>query len=243
MSLLDCPECGHVVSERASRCLHCGVRLGGRVRAGLVIALLGLAVAGFTLAWVLRGVPSPEDPEAVPQTAAREVRGAAPSPGGPEQEGEAGSAGEGDLPQAISVWETREGTIHLGDDPPPESHELGKVTAGDARALSAARADGASRAARHDLAELRRRIQDDTRSRPIADRAGLPTWGDRDIRTIVASGGTLDVATDWVTNPTMIRVARNLCRYVSAQGDTYDASTVVVRGRQSRILARCKVWD
>jgi hypothetical protein len=243
MSLLDRPECGHVVSERASRCLHCGVRLGGRARAGFVVALLVLAVAGFALAWVLRGAPAPEDPEAVPETTALDARRIAPSPDRPEPEGETAPAAEEEPPQAISVWETREGTIHLGDDPPPESHELGKVTAGDARALSAARADGASAAARHDLSELRRRIQDDTRSRPIADRAGLPTWGDRDIRAIVASGGTLDVATDWVTNPTMIRVARNLCRYVSAQGDTYDASTVVVRGRQSRILARCKVWD
>lgn len=242
MSLLDCPECGHVVSERAARCLHCGARLGGRVRAGLVAALLGIAVTGFALFWVLRTDPMRTTAEPEARTTAVDAVASAPARPEPAPVAESEEAAD-EPPQAIPVWETREGTIHLGDDPPPESHELGKVTAGDARALSAARADGSIPAGRHDLAELRRRIQEDTRRRPIADRAGLPTWGDRDIRAIVASGGTLDVATDWITNPTMVQVARSLCRYVSAQGDTYEASTVVVRGRQSRILARCKVWD
>lgn len=234
---LDRPPRRHVASERPSFVRR---RAAGRVRAGLVVALLAIAVAGFALAWTLRTVPEPGPAEPARQLAAVDrATESAPVP----DEASTGEPAVEEPPQAISVWETREGTIHLGDDPPPESHELGKVTAGDARALSAARAGGASDLPRHDLAELRRRIQEDTRTRPIADRSGLPTWGDRDIRAIVASGGTLDVATDWITNPTMIQVARSLCRYVSAQGDTFDASTVVVRGRQSRILARCKVWD
>ncbi|MGH7804072.1 MAG: hypothetical protein ACREQJ_06970, partial [Candidatus Binatia bacterium] len=88
--------------------------------------------------------------------------------------------------------------------------------------------------------ELMRRIREDTARRPMADAEGDPTWSVRDIEGVVASDEALDVSTDWVTNATMIRVAKRLCRYVSAQSDVFEPSTVVVRGRGGRILARCK---
>ena len=142
---------------------------------------------------------------------------------------------------AVAVWKTEDGALHFGDDPPPKSQELGTVTASDAHVLSSARPTG-ERPLREsaEIEELMRRIRQDTARRPIAGPMGDPTWSVRDIEGIVVGHEAMDVATDWVTNQTMIRVAQRLCRYVSAQGDVFEPDTVVVRGRHGRILARCK---
>ncbi|MGH7803289.1 MAG: hypothetical protein ACREQJ_03000 [Candidatus Binatia bacterium] len=205
----------------------------GASRGWLLVAFA--AIATVAVAWFLirpqtRSTDTPEGGAPV-EPAANEVAeaehaaaGPAPTPGG----------------AAVSVWKTQDGALHFGDDPPPASQELGTVTANDARALAAARpAEGEAPKPDRGVEELMRRIRQDTARRPIAGPMGDPTWSVRDIEGIVVGRDSMDVATDWVTNQTMIRVAQRLCRYVSAQGDAYEPRTVVVRGRHGRILARC----
>jgi len=225
--------------------------LGGRRPRGSIAIWLLAGVTAVVVLFALFSISPwrsrPQAPSAAPE---RMETSPAPPPEAAEglPPAEAPPAEPGATPdevpgaKEIAVWETREGTIHLGDDPPPESHSLGKLTAKDAHVLGAVRSKGRGTRKGPDLSELTRRIREDTVRRPISDSSGDPTWSARDIHGIVVSGDALDVSTDWITNPTMIRVARKLCRYVSGQGDTYDAATVVVRGRQGRILARCKAW-
>jgi hypothetical protein len=208
----------------------------GASRGGLIVVLA--AAATVALAWVLqRPAVDRREPVARPEAGEPATTDVATRP-----EGEvAPDAAVTPAGETLPVWETRDGTLHIGDDPPPESQALGTVTARDAHVLESARAEvGEAKTTGDDVEELLRRMRKDTARRSLAGVEGDPTWSIRDIEGVVASGDALDVATNWITNPTMIRVARRLCRYVSAQGDTYEPSTVVVRGRHGRILARCK---
>ncbi len=209
----------------------------GRSRDWLLVAVAAVVTA--VVAWFLVGpglspsrAPNADAPS---QTAADPI---AAEEGKPAESAEPAATPGG---AAIAVWKTEDGALHFGDDPPPKSQELGTVTARDAHVLSSARPTGEEPMRESaEVEELMRRIRQDTARRPIAGPMGDPTWSVRDIEGIVIGRESMDVATDWVTNQTMIRVAQRLCRYVSAQGDVFESDTVVVRGRHGRILARCK---